>query len=106
MKITMKKKDFKIPKRIVLSTLLAKVDLCICIIGLILLILNMCIFDNDILRGFILGIQLIALLNSMVISKVSNNNFRVDLFEFEENMKKLRTEFELDSEEDESDDSK
>lgn len=75
------------------------VSLIICSIALVLLLLNIFIFNNDMLRSAILAMQLVALIFNFTVSKVGSHNFKVYMLDFEEKMKIMKEEIELENKE-------
>lgn len=85
--------------RISLPRVLVTTNLIIGIICLIILILNMFIFNNNIIRGIVLAIDIIVLFYNLLISKVTDHNCKADFLDFEDRMKQLRKTFEITDEE-------
>lgn len=75
------------------------VSLTICVIAFVLLILNIFIFNNNVLRGAILAAQIVALIFNIAVSKVDDHNFKVYRLDFEEKLNRMKEEIELENKE-------
>ena len=61
----------------------------ICIICLIVLTLNILIFQNDIVRYCVLAIDMVVIIFSTVILIIDNRNFNIDMLEMKEEINRM-----------------
>ena len=65
------------------------VNTIICFVSMIVLALNIIFFNNDFIRYFILGIDIAIIIIDIVIYKVNNHNFDVDMLEYKEMLRDI-----------------
>ena len=83
------KKHHKIDEHLYMS----KFNIIIAWLCLLLVILNIVFFKNDIIRGFILGIDFMIIVSSLVSHNIWNKNWKVNMLELQENLEKICKEY-------------
>ena len=83
------KKHHKIDEHLYMS----KFNIIIAWLCLLLVILNIVFFKNDIIRGFIFGIDFMIIVSSLVSHNIWNKNWKVNMLELQENLEKICKEY-------------
>ena len=83
------KKHHKIDEHLYMS----KFNIIIAFICMGLVILNIVFFNNDVLRGFIFGIDFMIIISSLLSHNIWNKNLKVNMLELQENFEKSCKEY-------------